>query len=187
MKKIFLFVAAALCSAAMFAEEITSVNVTIESFPKVGDNIKPGEFYNPSDPDFNTVCKVTIPDGVNYYVSRYLFYDTTGDFPAESTFISGKTYWVEVQVDANAGFSFPVDGGGNTDFTKVTITATGGTDVGMGGNADFVYCMREFVPSSATAIDNTAVDAKATKRIVNGQLLIERDGKAFNALGVEVK
>ena len=39
----------------------------------------------------------------------------------------------------------------------------------------------------ATTLDNTAVDAKAVKRVVNGQLLIERDGKAFNALGVEVK
>ena len=187
MRKIFLFVAAALCSATLFAEEITSVNVTIESFPKVGDNIKPGEFYTPSDPDFNTVCKVTIPDGVNYYLSSYLFYETTGNFPAESTFISGKTYWVEVDLDANDGFSFPVDGGGNTDFTKVTITATGGTHFGMGGNADYVYCIREFVPSSATAIDNTAAAVKATKRIVNGQLFIERDGKTFNAQGIEVK
>ncbi len=41
--------------------------------------------------------------------------------------------------------------------------------------------------SGATAIDNTAVDAKAVKRIVNGQLLIERDGKTFNAQGIEVK
>ena len=38
-----------------------------------------------------------------------------------------------------------------------------------------------------TAIDTTAADAKATKRIVNGQLFIERDGKIYNALGVEVK
>ena len=187
MKKIFLFAAAVLCSAAMFAEEITSVNVTIESFPKVGDNIKPGEFYTPSDPDFNTVCKVTIPDGVNYYLSGYLFYNTTGDFPEESTFISGKTYWVEVDLYANDGFSFPVDGDGNTDLTKLAITATGGTDAGMGGNADFVYFIREFVPSSATAIDNTNANAKAVKRVVNGQLFIERDGKTFNAQGIEVK
>jgi len=38
-----------------------------------------------------------------------------------------------------------------------------------------------------TALDNAAVDTKATKRIVNGQLLIERDGKLYNTLGVEVK
>lgn len=31
------------------------------------------------------------------------------------------------------------------------------------------------------------IEAKATKRIVNGQLLIERDGKLYNATGAEVK
>ena len=41
--------------------------------------------------------------------------------------------------------------------------------------------------SGATAINNTAVDAKAVKRVVNGQLLIEREGKTFNAQGIEVK
>ena len=37
------------------------------------------------------------------------------------------------------------------------------------------------------AIDNTEVRAKAVKRIVDGQLVIEREGKRFNALGAEVK
>ena len=38
-----------------------------------------------------------------------------------------------------------------------------------------------------TALDNTAVENSAVKRLVNGQLLIERDGRIYNALGVEVK
>ncbi len=40
---------------------------------------------------------------------------------------------------------------------------------------------------TATAIDNTEAATKAVKRIVNGQLVIEREGKLFNALGAEVK
>ena len=36
-------------------------------------------------------------------------------------------------------------------------------------------------------IDNTAVENKAIKRIVNGQLFIEKNGKLFNAQGVQVK
>ena len=39
----------------------------------------------------------------------------------------------------------------------------------------------------STALDNTSADAKATKRLVNGQLLIIHNGRTFNALGVEVK
>ena len=38
-----------------------------------------------------------------------------------------------------------------------------------------------------TALDNTAAENKAIKRLVNGQLLIEKKGKVFNAQGVEVK
>ena len=37
------------------------------------------------------------------------------------------------------------------------------------------------------AIDNTAVETKAVKRIVNGQLLIEKKGKFYNAQGAEVR
>lgn len=38
-----------------------------------------------------------------------------------------------------------------------------------------------------TALDNTAVETKATKRIVNGQLFIERDGRTYNAQGAQVR
>jgi len=37
------------------------------------------------------------------------------------------------------------------------------------------------------AIDNNSVDAKAIKVIRDGQLLIERDGKLYNAIGTEVR
>ena len=51
----------------------------------------------------------------------------------------------------------------------------------------FTYTLTISIKSSATAISNTAVEAKAVKRIVNGQLLIERDGKLFNLTGAQVK
>ncbi len=42
-------------------------------------------------------------------------------------------------------------------------------------------------PTDPTAISNTAVKATAIKRIVNGQLIIERNGEQYNAQGVSVK
>lgn len=39
----------------------------------------------------------------------------------------------------------------------------------------------------ATALDNASVDTKAVKRIENGQLLIERDGKKFTVIGTELR
>lgn len=43
------------------------------------------------------------------------------------------------------------------------------------------------VPEAPEAIGNVTTGEKAVKRIVNGQLIIERDGKVFNAQGIEVK
>lgn len=41
--------------------------------------------------------------------------------------------------------------------------------------------------STATALDNAADEAKAIKRIENGQLVIYKNGVRYNALGAEVK
>ncbi len=45
----------------------------------------------------------------------------------------------------------------------------------------------EVVLPAGTAVDNTAVDVKATKRIQNGQVIIEKNGKFYDLLGTEVK
>jgi len=37
------------------------------------------------------------------------------------------------------------------------------------------------------AIDNTKANATVTKRVVNGQLIIEKNGVKYNVLGAEVK
>ena len=43
------------------------------------------------------------------------------------------------------------------------------------------------VEGPATALENIAVEGKAIKTIINGQVLIIRDGKTFNMMGQEVK
>jgi len=43
------------------------------------------------------------------------------------------------------------------------------------------------VKDSPTSLSNTAADSKAVKTIVNGQLLIEKDGKFYNVLGTVVR
>ena len=42
-------------------------------------------------------------------------------------------------------------------------------------------------PNGATGVDNITTDVKATKVLRNGQLLIEKNGKIYNATGAEVK
>ena len=43
------------------------------------------------------------------------------------------------------------------------------------------------IVETTTAFDNTAIETKSVKIIRNGQVLILKDGKTYNALGVEVK
>ena len=71
-------------------------------------------------------------------------------------------------------------------YNNSTLEVPAGTKTAY----EAVDCWRRFqniVESGTTTIDNTAVDAKAVKRVVNGQLLIERDGRIFNATGAEIK
>ena len=42
-------------------------------------------------------------------------------------------------------------------------------------------------PGPGTGLDNVQVEVKTVKMIKNGQLIINRDGKAYNAIGVQVK
>ena len=58
-----------------------------------------------------------------------------------------------------------------------------------GASTYFSYLLVTYPASQATAIEEIGQQPKANsqKLIVNGQLLIMRDGRTFNALGVEVK
>ena len=55
--------------------------------------------------------------------------------------------------------------------------------------ADYGLSVRlvQVAPSSSTALDDAASNSKVVKRIVNGQLLIERDGKLYNTTGSKLK
>lgn len=44
-----------------------------------------------------------------------------------------------------------------------------------------------FIEANATAIDNAKANAKAVKSIENGMLIIRREGKTYNVLGVEIR
>lgn len=49
------------------------------------------------------------------------------------------------------------------------------------------YKFTPAAPAGPTAVENTTVAVKAQKIIRNGQVLMVRDGKTFNMMGVEVK
>ncbi len=73
--------------------------------------------------------------------------------------------------------TIPLNTTANT-FVRISQTETGG-DTGI--------TKLHLVKGSATALDNTADDLKAVKRLENGILVIEKNGRLFNAQGQLVK
>ena len=84
---------------------------------------------------------------------------------------------------------------GTTDPLKAygTITLASDQDNLLIGRYDgttttLTTCIiKREVECKPTAIDNNAVENVATKRIVNGQLIIEKNGEVYNVLGARVR
>ena len=73
----------------------------------------------------------------------------------------------------------------NRTFVKVCFVANPSTPTS--GTFSLRNVVITVEDGGTTDIDNTAVEGKAVKVIRDGQVLILRDGKTFNALGAEVK
>ena len=79
-------------------------------------------------------------------------------------------------------------GEGELTITTVgkTVTATGVVENPMAGVAIDITISGE-LKGDGTGVDNATVTVKAIKTIKNGQLIINRDGKEYNAQGAIVK
>jgi len=70
------------------------------------------------------------------------------------------------------------------DLTQCRILAIQCQPAGAHFTISSVYLLKE---GGEEGFENTAISEKSVKRIVNGQLLIEKNGKFYNALGAEMK
>ena len=73
-----------------------------------------------------------------------------------------------------------------TSVVDGVITLTGEFTSPMGG-AKFDVTISGKLPGSGTALENIAVEGKAVKAIINGQLIIIKNGVQYNAQGQVVK
>ena len=90
-----------------------------------------------------------------------------------------------VKVADPLDISADVFGGVNTASCKLFVPA--GSVAQYTTTAIWMSFDVQSIENLPTAVENTSADTKAIKRLVNGQLLIEKNGRTFNALGVEVK
>ena len=111
--------------------------------------------------------------GTNYVINVKENWDPEGQIASQADMTDGEGYKELPLTDAlrsrlaNASHWM-------IQFNKETLIAFNVTDIVL-------------VIKGATGIDNTAVEAKAVKSFRNGQLVIEKSGKTYNALGVEMK
>ncbi len=93
-----------------------------------------------------------------------------------------------------------INGNFNKSWTKVDLSPLGkcyglnfsmtSTDVGTYGiNTPLYFCLDELTISTtpSAALSNQVIEQNTTKRLINGQLFIERDGHLFDVTGRCVK
>ena len=166
MRKIFTLLFAALMSVGMWAEPIT---VTWNSYDM------------PSSGSSFTKDGVTLTCDID-----------DSDLYGPGTFTTDLGNFTQIVVSAYDACIIEATGGwsGNRDQMTWTGNAASvsfdGNIYGFSGDVTFVFTI---VPSGGeTAVDNIQIDkAQSTKLIRNGMLLIEKNGKLYNATGAEVK
>ena len=192
MRKIFLPLVLALASVTMFAEEITSVSLTVE-FPKVGQSTNHGAYLTVDNPNFNVIGNVSIPENAGYTVLKYCFRPRENSIPNE-TFLPETQYRFEIYLLPTTGNAWPSvwDDGCECESiltSQMTITINGASPAQIGSDdiAGVLTVSAYFIPENVEALDNTMIDFNATKCILNGQLLIKKNGKTYNAIGEEIR
>ena len=81
-----------------------------------------------------------------------------------------------------------VDEDVKTEVTRDFILSTPAKEIKI-DVADAAFCATKIIllSSAATDIENVVVENNAVKRIVNGQVIIERDGVRYNVIGQVIK
>lgn len=102
-----------------------------------------------------------------------------GDFTEADLYASYTAVWIGEDYYAIASAEFSVAAGANGSYVL-----TGWLLAKNNVKYEFVITTQE---EEATAIDNTNAAVKAVKRVVNGQVVIEKNGVLFNILGSEIK
>ena len=109
---------------------------------------------------------------------------TVFKFPAKAGAVADLVVMNEPTGSTLDGAGFTWDNGTAT-FT--TTQAAGLSELTV-TNASWGRSLKVTYPASeATGLNNTHAETKAVKRIVNGQLVIEKNGVRYNALGTEIK
>ncbi len=155
--------------------EINDATVQVDTVPLFGDVV---EYALRMTADWTYEA-----DGVTYpvLVEIPVYYPEATE---PSVIMSTVTVGGWADTDPWLGF-----GEGELTITTVdnVVTATGIIDNPWAGFTAEITISGKLPQGPATALDNVQVEVKAVKTIKNGQLIIRKDGKEFNAQGAVIK
>ena len=150
-----------------------------------------------------TVQIDTIPlfgDQVDYALKMTADWTYAEDGVTYPVLVEVPVYYPEATEPSEVTCTVTIGGMGDTDpwlgFGEgtLTITTVDGVVTAKGlvsnpytGVAFDVTVSGKLPQGPGTGIDNVQVEVKTVKMIQNGQLIINRNGKAYNAIGVQVK
>ena len=165
------------------------------------DNVgmAPSEFSEPADGGGDPIVNTVLADdvvGKKFNGATYVTIDDQVLMVAPYADAEGKLAGVKV-LDITAGLASATEVAVADLDAAVEATAAATAVVvdedkliiTLVGDATLYTLTAELTqdPGPGTALDNIAVEGKAVKAIINGQVLIIRDGKTFNMMGQEVK
>ena len=111
--------------------------------------------------------------------ARQRFKEHVDDRP--DAFGSFGSYWSSA--NAAGDDNPPIEYGMYVSFSQIDLWPLTMIQVYYGCSVRLVQAPTQ----STEAINNTAAGSQTSKRIVNGQLLIEKSGKTYNAVGAEIR
>ncbi|MBR5676518.1 MAG: leucine-rich repeat protein [Paludibacteraceae bacterium] len=166
---------------------ITNVALTVE-FPDTGDEIQShGYGYTPEALGLTDLC----PKDAFYHVDNIYFYNAAGGYFDETALLPGTTYIMQFYVAPNDHSSFKLrEGSFYPDYDNMTFTVN---DVEREYDVMHItWCIfsADFTTSgdAPTGIESVQdSDISIQKVVRDGQLLIIRGEKQYNAQGAQVK
>ena len=165
-------------TAVFMPKLITEVNIQVGT-PQVGD------------PANGSAVEVILPEGALYQIKSVTLFDSTGTLlPSSLETLEANTKY-QVRVILQPDFvraAFPWESTNRPDKSKITTLINGTpADKVVAWNDGTIGIIRYFTTSDTPhAINNVEAGKEATKILRNGQLIIIRDGKEYNAQGAQL-
>ena len=134
------------------------------------------------EPELGVTYNVTVPAGT---MACYIAGEMNGWSHTEMTKVDETHYTITID-DATKAMKYKYCSGPAWDYVEKSATGEEIADRTYSENDVVESWLAVYTPDN-TAVDNITTSKHATKAIINGQIVVIRDGVMFNMMGQEVK